>query len=1850
MKMLKRTLALMLALIMMFSAVPFNAYATESTDEPSTPTEAPVDAPEAPSEDEVVPEDEEVPEVVEEEPIATYVTRASTGEFQRILHLDNGRKYFSVDWIKALITEMKAAGFTHLQLAFGNDGMRFLLDDMSVGSYSDDDVTAAVQAGNEAYYDAGDKNELTQAEMDEIIAHANAKGIEIIPLFNNPGHMDTMISAMTTLGMSPSYNGSNGTIDLEDTTAVAFMKALLQKYVTYFAGKGCTVFNMGADEYANDIYSSGAMGFGELVSNGDYQLFVDYVNALNAMVKAAGMKTMVFNDGIYFQNQTSYKFDTDLMIAFWSSGWGTSTAIGRYGAYKSASASTMASMGHPMVNTNGDYYFVLKNDGTIQNPSSTALDFDNTVFMGSTVSDPAGSMFCIWCDKPGLATEQEVAAAVRITLRKMAASMNNTDSYSDAVVSGGFNADGTLNVVVTPDPEPEVPVEPEKPETVTKTDETTKVAVTAPGLSGLTVTAVEEADLPVVPGAAEGKVLAWDMTPATAEGKYEGEATVAVPVPEGWDSSKMGAFVIEADNSVKLIDGAVNADGNFEFTMPHFSVGGTYEVAPIAATPENITLEIGGTQEYTLDGLVGTEGTYTTTNGVASYTIVHHTETTPAGTTVSEVSSVAAGNYILGNGTNSWITLNNGSVGTTSDPTNATEFTIAASGSGWTIKSGSYYLTVGGGFGNRKLSTSESEATWSYDNGFYQTFSNRFNYYLLSDATVSLYPDDSDIAKLYTRTIGTGSSTKTTTIIFTALTAGSTTVSVGSNVYNVTVNKDAISDTITVNTSKTYTDSSASAPVVADSTVATATLNNGTLTITGIKVGTTTVTTDNAVYTISVSELDLSTVSPLTAEFWITNQVVTINGVTSKTIAASDVYGEAGVAFKELVPTTDGAATKAHILWKGYLLPNGYHQEDDTSGGQDMTTNENGTRIYKIRYWDNGSGTLTWQYYDGSAWVSIESTDQVVAYYMQQTEVTTEVSTNVVDWAQDYAEWKAGVDNGWFWDGYVESGTKFIFLDFAVVYQDGTQNPSSFPNDNTWFLHFDGHSASNPRTLKPIYFTERNNYEIWKVTVTDGTCSGYYSANSFASRYDNSSETVVWSEDMGGEPVLDDITYTANRSGKLIRVYVRTVATEDSLTVVYYDEKFGDTLFSYNINVPANKNFSNNMYGTPSTMENGRINVTGCGIVNTLNVKQEFQTDLTKVPEAVGKYDSELYSYTGSEISEDGKTLYLYYNINTKVLKPNFVVDFGLPITFNLSDVTNTPDLVKSVTASARYGTVSYNSSAKTFTYTPTKVLQNVDVLSITLTFEGRTVTTSLTNVGVTPATSVYYEEDFLLNNATGWTKTSASLGNQETAVLGARKSDSSINHYGYDGAYAGKGTSTGYITGAAGASTSFTFTGTGFQLYGNSANNSGFVTVYSQGELSKLYMINTALTPGSSNATNQQKDNTYYSLPFISETDLPHGTYTVQIKQTNGDDAIYLDGVRVLNTINEEDKASADSIYRADLEDKPDFYELRDYVLNAIDVEKLEDSQYTDTADRVLLVDKVSEMAGQVYNALGDSEKAVVINKDGTTFTAGQAQDLLDNGPKNELYLYPGQTLAFSVTTDRVVQLGLKAPTGSSKFTLTVDNKVLDLNSLSTTVDMFYKIAEKGGTTHTVSITVTDGVLSTTLLKVCDDPNFTFNALTQEDIENTLLGVYGLTDVDTPVEPEVPETPVEPEVPEETTKPTEPEVEETTKPSKPNKPSKPEKPGKPENTKPTEPQKPGKPGNNGNQKPGKDEEKTYTLKITFVSLFGKKVGTATITTTNGMVSASQIAGKAPARYKALWFIPVTLRANGNNSIVVPVI
>ena len=75
---------------------------------------------------------------------------------KKIVSIDAGRKYFSPDQLKEIIDKAKHYGYTDLHLLVGNDGLRFMLDDMSltVGdkTYASDDVKRAVENGTNAYY------------------------------------------------------------------------------------------------------------------------------------------------------------------------------------------------------------------------------------------------------------------------------------------------------------------------------------------------------------------------------------------------------------------------------------------------------------------------------------------------------------------------------------------------------------------------------------------------------------------------------------------------------------------------------------------------------------------------------------------------------------------------------------------------------------------------------------------------------------------------------------------------------------------------------------------------------------------------------------------------------------------------------------------------------------------------------------------------------------------------------------------------------------------------------------------------------------------------------------------------------------------------------------------------------------------------------------------------------------------------------------------------------------------------------------------------------------------------------------------------------------------------------------------------------------------------------------------------------------------------------------------------------------------------------------------------------------------------------------------------------------------
>lgn len=325
-----------------------------------------------------------------------------------IVHVDCGRKYFSPTYLKQIIDSAKAGGFNQVELYLSdNQGFRLALDDMNVKVKVGDeettyDLTPALGDGYNEYDKTtkkatkttdGSGKYLTQSEMTEIIKYANGKGIDIVPCINVPGHMGAILEEFTSFR----YSGSKSSIDLENKKAIQFALEITRKYAKYFKEQGVKYYNIGADEYANDI--NDGMGFARLYSQGKMDIFYDFLNKAAEVVVSEGLMPRAFNDGIYYANDDSwatlsdengeikYPYLTQIQVCYWSSGWGYS--------YNLASATTIAKH-NPIINTNGDYYWIL---GGSKCTADSAKDFKYQKFIGnSTINAPEGAMFCIWCD------------------------------------------------------------------------------------------------------------------------------------------------------------------------------------------------------------------------------------------------------------------------------------------------------------------------------------------------------------------------------------------------------------------------------------------------------------------------------------------------------------------------------------------------------------------------------------------------------------------------------------------------------------------------------------------------------------------------------------------------------------------------------------------------------------------------------------------------------------------------------------------------------------------------------------------------------------------------------------------------------------------------------------------------------------------------------------------------------------------------------------------------------------------------------------------------------------------------------------------------------------------------------------------------------------------------------------------------------------------------------------------------------------------------------------------------------------------------------------------------------------
>ncbi len=136
----------------------------------------------------------------------------------------------------------------------------------------------------------------------------------------------------------------------------------------------------------------------------------------------------------------TYTFDRDIVVCYWSNGWN---------GYSPRSVANLVGDGFKIINTTGDFYYVLGKSDNFDRSYTYASNWNNYKVCGTTVSDASviGGMFCMWSDYPGAETETQEAKKIRLPLRAMGLAMNDsyTSNLDQSVVAGGFNADGTLN-------------------------------------------------------------------------------------------------------------------------------------------------------------------------------------------------------------------------------------------------------------------------------------------------------------------------------------------------------------------------------------------------------------------------------------------------------------------------------------------------------------------------------------------------------------------------------------------------------------------------------------------------------------------------------------------------------------------------------------------------------------------------------------------------------------------------------------------------------------------------------------------------------------------------------------------------------------------------------------------------------------------------------------------------------------------------------------------------------------------------------------------------------------------------------------------------------------------------------------------------------------------------------------------------------------------------------------------------------------------------------------------------------------------------------------------------------------
>lgn len=431
---------------------------------------------------------------------------------------------------------------------------------------------------------------------------------------------------------------------------------------------------------------------------------------------------------------------------------------------------------------------------------------------------------------------------------------------------------------------------------------------------------------------------------------------------------------------------------------------------------------------------------------------------------------------------------------------------------------------------------------------------------------------------------------------------------------------------------------------------------------------------------------------------------------------------------------------------------------------------------------------------------------------------------------------------------------------------------------------------------------------------------------------------------------------------------------------------------------------------------------------------------------------------TNAEISTNNAASGIYENTDDEepfvrfpepktILKSKtYVLDYGKPVNLNAQDwgigsisTLNGDGMHRFYSPvwnlTEDHGKVSATQSG--LTYTPTTMnwdgYDNLYVFGKQIAEDG--AENQWSRVTVMPANSVYYEDTFVTDSNTGkvgieytgdWEQVGTSGGNTQTVDDG--------QPYGWEESYDDITFSDGCahcVTASDDdevAQASFTFTGTGVDVYSRTNMTTG--TVYAvlepqfeseNAKVQRLIVDHLAVSGD------------YYQIPTVSFQNLEYGEYKVTVMVTTaaeGRSTYYLDGVRVYNPIQglEEDQLVQDA-YGADHELNAVFQEVRDILVTQANLPEGDELPN----NSVVFIDQVDGEIGGETSVVGT---------------------YVEYGPKNEVYLEPGQAIAFRVSTGSNLHyyLGLKGPAGATQATATSGNGTTQIG-ICGSCDMYYEV-----------------------------------------------------------------------------------------------------------------------------------------------------------------------------------------------------